>query len=57
MNNNSLNFVDIKKAMEEENFINSNNRLFKDQKNIKIIQEAMFSSTNEVMGHLIQIKN
>ena len=50
VNNNSLNFVDIKKAMEEENFINSNNRLFKDQKNIKIIQEAMFSSTNEVMG-------
>ena len=36
--------------MEEENFINSKNRLFKDQKNIKIIQEAMFSSTNEVMG-------
>ena len=50
VNNNPLNFKDAKKAMEEENFINSNNRLFKDQKNIKIIQEAMFSSTNEVMG-------
>ena len=50
VNNNPLSFKDAKKAMEEENFINSNNRLFKDQKNIKIIQEAMFSSTNEVMG-------
>ena len=50
VNNNPLNFKDAKKAMEEENFINSKNRLFKDQKNIKIIQEAMFSSTNEVMG-------
>ena len=50
VNNNPLSFKDAKKAMEEENFINSKNRLFKDQKNIKIIQEAMFSSTNEVMG-------
>ena len=50
VNNNPLNFKDAKKAMEEENFINSKNRLFKDQKNIKIIQEAMFSSTNELMG-------
>jgi len=50
VNNNPLNFKDAKKAMEEENFINSKNRLFKDQKNIKIIQEAMFSSTNEAMG-------
>jgi len=50
VNNNPLNFVEAKKAMEEQNSINSNNRLFKEQRNIKIIQEAMFSSTNEIMG-------
>jgi penicillin-binding protein 2 len=50
VNNNPLNFVEAKKAMEEQNLINSNNRLFKEQRNIKIIQEAMFSSTNEIMG-------
>ena len=36
--------------MEEQNFFNSNNQLFKDHRNIKTIQEAMFSSTNEIMG-------
>ena len=50
VNNNPLNFIETKKAMEEQNLINSNNRLFKEQRNIKIIQEAMFSSTNEIMG-------
>ena len=50
VNNNPLNFVEAKKAMEEQNSINSNNQLFKEQRNIKIIQEAMFSSTNEIMG-------
>jgi penicillin-binding protein 2 len=50
VNNNPLNFAEVKKTMEEQNLINSNSQLFKDQKNIKIIQEAMFSSTNEVMG-------
>ena len=50
VNNNPLNFLEAKKAMEEQNSINSNNRLFKEQRNIKIIQEAMFSSTNEIMG-------
>ena len=50
VNNNPLNFVNAKKAMEEQSLINSNSQLFKDQRNIKIIQKAMFSSTNEVMG-------
>jgi penicillin-binding protein 2 len=50
VNNNPLNFAEAKKAMEEQSLINSNSRLFKDQRNMKIIQEAMFSSTNEIMG-------
>jgi penicillin-binding protein 2 len=50
VNNNPLNFAEAKKSMEEQNFFNSNNQLFKDERNIKIIQEAMFSSTNEIMG-------
>ena len=50
VNNNPLNFLQAKKSMEEQNSIYSNNRLFKEQRNIKIIQEAMFSSTNEIMG-------
>ena len=50
VNNNPLNFAQAKKAMEKQSLINSNTQLFKDKKNIKIIQEAMFSSTNEVMG-------
>ena len=50
VNNNPLNFAEAKKAMEEQNLFNSYNQLFKDKKNIKIIQEAMFSSTNEIMG-------
>jgi penicillin-binding protein 2 len=50
VNNNPLNFVEAKKSMEEQNFFNSNNQLFKDKRNIKIIQESMFSSTNEIMG-------
>jgi penicillin-binding protein 2 len=50
VNNNPLNFVQAKEAMEKQNLINSNSQLFEDKKNIKIIQEAMFSSTNEIMG-------
>ena len=50
VNNNPLNFTDAKKAMEKQSLINSNSQLFKNQKNIKIIQEAMFSSTNEIGG-------
>jgi penicillin-binding protein 2 len=50
VNNNPLNFYDAKKAMEEKSLINSNMKLFDDQKNLKIVQEAMFSSTNEIGG-------
>ena len=40
----------IKKAMEDSNLNNLYIPLFDNQKNIKIIQEAMFSSTNELRG-------
>ena len=50
VNNKPFNIVEAKKAMEEQNLNNFNTQLVKDQKNIKIIQEAMFSSTNEIMG-------
>ncbi|MDC0863280.1 penicillin-binding protein 2 [Candidatus Pelagibacter sp.] len=47
---NELTSNQIKKAMEDSNLNNSNIPLFDNQKNIKIIQEAMFSSTNELRG-------
>jgi penicillin-binding protein 2 len=50
VNNKPLNLVEAKKAMEEQSLIGSNKRLFKDKKNIKLVQEAMFSSTNEISG-------
>ena len=36
--------------MKEQSLINFNTQLFKNKKNIEIIQEAMFSSTNEIRG-------
>jgi penicillin-binding protein 2 len=50
VNNNPLNFTEVKKSMEEQNLLNLNTKLIKNKKNIKIIQEAMFSSTNEIRG-------
>jgi penicillin-binding protein 2 len=50
VNNDPLNFSEVKKSMEEQNLLNLNTKLIKNQKNIKIVQEAMFSSTNEIMG-------
>ena len=47
---NELTSKQIKKAMEDSNLNNSYIPLFDNQKNIKIIQEAMFSSTNELRG-------
>ena len=47
---NELTSKQVKKAMEDSNLNNSNIPLFDNQKNIKIIQEAMFSSTNELRG-------
>ena len=36
--------------MKEQNNKNLNTQLFKNSKNVKIVQEAMFSSTNEIYG-------
>ena len=40
----------VQKAMENSNLFNNYIPLYNDKKNIKIVQEAMFSSTNELMG-------
>ena len=50
VNNDPLTFEQAKQSMEEQNLNNDNAQLFKDPKNIKIVQEAMFSSTNEIYG-------
>ncbi|MDC1282032.1 penicillin-binding protein 2 [Pelagibacteraceae bacterium] len=47
---NQLTSVQVKKAMQDSNLNNLYIPLFNKQKNIKIIQEAMFSSTNELRG-------
>ena len=47
---NQLKSEEIKKALQESNLNNSYEPLYNDQKNIKIVQEAMFSSTNELYG-------
>jgi len=50
VNNDPLSFEEAKKNMKEQSLINFNTQLFKDEKNIKIVQKAMFSSTNEIGG-------
>ncbi len=50
VNNNPLTLDQAKKSMKEQNLNNLNAQLFNDPKNIKIVQEAMFSSTNEIYG-------
>ena len=50
VNNNPLSFADAKKSMELQSLQTQNRRLFNNQRNIKIVQEAMFSSTNEQYG-------
>jgi len=50
VDNDPLTLEQAKKAMEEQNINNPYNKLFKDPKNIRIVQEAMFSSTNERFG-------
>ena len=47
---NELTSKQIKKAMKDSNLNNLYIPLFDNQKNIQIIQEAMFSSTNELRG-------
>ncbi len=56
VDNNPLSFEDAKQSMEKgllydtETKSFKDKKLFKDKKNIKIVQEAMFSSTNERFG-------
>jgi penicillin-binding protein 2 len=50
VNNNPLTIEEAKKVMQLHSLKTPNTKLFDDQKNIKIVQEAMFSSTNERYG-------
>ena len=50
VNDDPLTLEDAKKSMELQSLQKPNTRLFNDSKNIKIVQEAMFSSTNERYG-------
>ena len=50
VNNNPLNFNEVKKSIKQQNLLNINTKLVKNPKNLRIIQEAMFSSTNEIRG-------
>ena len=50
VNNKPLNFLEAKKIMELKSSIDPKLQLIKDKKNLKIIQKAMFSSTNEIRG-------
>jgi len=50
VNNNPLNFNEVKKSFKQKNLLNINTKLVKNPKNLRIIQEAMFSSTNEIRG-------
>jgi len=47
---NQLTSEQVKKAMQDSNLNSSYVPLYDDQKNIRIIQKAMFSSTNELRG-------
>ena len=48
--NKDLSSNDLAQSMKKQNLFTANVKLFKDAKNIKVIQEAMFSSTNEPRG-------
>ena len=50
VNNKPLNFLEAKKNMELRSSIDPNLQLIKDKRNLKIVQKAMFSSTNEIRG-------
>ena len=50
VDNNPLTLEQAKKSMQDELLHNLNTKLYKNEKNIKIVQEAMFSSTNERFG-------
>ena len=50
VNDDPLSLEDAKTSMELQSLQTPNTKLFNDPKNIKIVQEAMFSSTNERYG-------
>ena len=50
VDNDPLSFEQAKKSMQEQNLNTTNVKLFKNPKNIRIVQEAIFSSTNEIYG-------
>ncbi len=50
VNNKPLSLEQAKNSMKFDSLHSPNLKLFDDPKNIKIIQEAMFSSTNEIYG-------
>ena len=52
VDNNPISLEEAKKSIQDENELlhNTSKKLFKHKKNIKIVQEAMFSSTNERFG-------
>jgi penicillin-binding protein 2 len=50
VNNNPLNFKEVKNSIKGQNLLDINTKLVKNPKNLRIVQEAMFSSTNEIRG-------
>ena len=50
VDNNAVSFEEAKNKLKEESLFAEEKKLFENPKNIKIIQEAMFSSTNELYG-------
>ncbi|WP_440652182.1 penicillin-binding protein 2 [Candidatus Pelagibacter sp. HIMB1542] len=50
VDNNTVSFEEAKNKFEEESLFSEKKKLFENPKNIKIVQEAMFSSTNELYG-------
>ena len=50
VDNNPMPIEEIKRKLKEETLHTQEKKLFNDPRNIKIVQEAMFSSTNELYG-------
>jgi len=50
VDNNAVSFEEAKNKFEEGSLFSEEKKLFENPKNIKIVQEAMFSSTNELYG-------
>ena len=50
VDNNPMSLEEIKRKLKEETLHTQEKKLFNDPRNIKIVQEAMFSSTNELYG-------